>query len=68
MQSSLTINMVLENAAFSHNPEIETARILRELADRIEESGLESVGKIKDINGNNIGDVLYFPPYDGDDE
>lgn len=53
----LTITFETDNAAFEDNCPQETARILRDLADRIENglgSGLER-GAVMDINGNRIG-------------
>lgn len=41
------------NAAFEDSPADETARILREIASKLE-SGFQS-GKVYDVNGNNIG-------------
>lgn len=52
----ITINM--DNAAFQEGKgNYETARILRKLADDIEEFTLAE--KIKDINGNTVGKVEY---------
>ena len=47
------IQFSTENAAFSDNKEYEIARILRGIAQRIE-NGIDC-GKIIDINGNTIG-------------
>lgn len=43
------------NAAFDEEPASEIARILRSMADRIEETGLLPVPR--DINGNKCGSV-----------
>ena len=41
------------NAAFEPYPEMETARILREIADVLE--GAANAGTATDINGNAVG-------------
>lgn len=53
----LTVNIETGNAAF-HDEEgepsgHEAARILRELADRLEAG--DTSGKVRDINGNTVG-------------
>jgi len=53
LQLNITINTT--NAAFDGNPEAECARILREIADRLEASGVPPVPR--DINGNRCGSV-----------
>ena len=53
----LTVEIETNNAAFEDNCPQETARILRDLADRIENglgSGQDS-GALLDINGNRVG-------------
>lgn len=48
------IKFSTENAAFRDgNAEQETARILREIADHVEDG--EDAGKVMDANGNSIG-------------
>jgi hypothetical protein len=42
-----------DNAAFTDSPGIETARILREAADRIERGTNNS--RLRDVNGNTVG-------------
>lgn len=54
-----TLNITnMDGSAFSENegggPEMETARILREIADRIEAGHLDA-GIIHDVNGNKVG-------------
>jgi hypothetical protein len=44
-----------ENAAFDDHPEMELARILRDLADRVQLNGLQGSYPIFDVNGNRIG-------------
>lgn len=46
------------NAAFGENPAEEMARILRDIAERIEQ-GQEN-GKARDINGNSIGSWWFI--------
>lgn len=55
----LTIQIFQENAAFADCPEIETARILRKLADQIENQ--TAAGVLRDINGNLCGTVEFDP-------
>lgn len=45
------------NAAFDENPAGEVARILRDLADRIETHGDEGRIALRDINGNTVGEA-----------
>ncbi|MCX7271609.1 MAG: hypothetical protein NTV19_00010 [Burkholderiales bacterium] len=43
------------NAAFDDSPATEIARILRDLARRFEEGGVDSEAVLRDINGNKVG-------------
>ena len=52
-----TITIETGNAAFSDYPEFEIARILRKLADRIEDRGIEDTS-ICDINGGRVGGLV----------
>lgn len=52
MKLSLTIKG--EGEAFATQPASELARILREVAQRIQEDG-DSEGSLRDINGNRVG-------------
>lgn len=55
----ITIKIKTENAAFEGSPEIETARILRELAKSLEfGSSPESLEILRDYNGNRVGNVI----------
>lgn len=59
----LHISLNTDNEAFENNCPQETARILREFADKIENglgSGLER-GRLLDINGNYVGDWDWTP-------
>ena len=49
-----TVEIECDNAAFADEPYEELARILRELADDIEESCSAS-HPLRDINGNRVG-------------
>jgi len=50
----IIINLELTNDAFFQDLNHETARILRELADHIEQNG-PSERPLRDYNGNTIG-------------
>jgi len=55
------LRMDTENAAFQHgNEAFETARILRGLADSIDDGSLSAVGTyvLRDINGNQVGKAV----------
>ena len=45
----------LGNAAFEEDKNAEIARILRDLADKIENDNIPV--KLRDINGNTVGEV-----------
>lgn len=49
----LKVEIKTDNAAFSDNSNAELARILRELAKRIENG--EQHGRLRDLNGNKVG-------------
>lgn len=52
----LTIELNLLNSAFEESPEQEIARILREIADKLEmRSRL-----LFDVNGNNVGHMVLW--------
>jgi hypothetical protein len=56
--SALTITLNTDNEAFETHAEYEVARILRELADRIESGDIDDDGaSIHDVNGNTIGQL-----------
>jgi hypothetical protein len=55
----MIISFEMDNAAFDDNACTETARILRNLADRMEE-GINEVSKIYDANGNRIGQAEHY--------
>lgn len=58
---TLTLNIELENDAFAEAPNVEAARILRELATLIADSGDTltfepcTLCHLRDINGNKVG-------------
>jgi hypothetical protein len=49
-----TLKVSTANAAFEGDPRIEVARILRKVAERLEESGAPEAA-ILDANGNTVG-------------
>lgn len=57
--SRYTVSMDTNNAAFDEDKSIEVARILRELADKIENNGFYSY-LLRDYNGNPVGKTGYF--------
>lgn len=46
---------ITDNAAFDDAPASETARILREIARKIEQAADLGGGPVRDANGNTIG-------------
>lgn len=48
-----TITFDTDNDCFTSKPEKETARILRDIAGKVEAG--QTFGKVMDINGNSIG-------------
>lgn len=57
--AQFAIQFDTDSAAFDDAPEVETARILRDIASRIESGAIDSDGAVvHDINGNNIGQVM----------
>lgn len=50
----LTVKIKTDNAAFEPNIPAECARILRELADRLDRD-YEQDGTLRDSNGNTVG-------------
>ncbi len=59
MRATIVLNM--DNAAFEDAPGIELARILRKLADDVENNGPENANdRLHDINGNSIGEFRFF--------
>ena len=55
MDFKLTVNM--DNAAFDSHEPVELVRILRKLADRIEDAG-DMAHVVMDINGNRVGESI----------
>jgi hypothetical protein len=53
----ITIKIKTDNAAFTNDLDYETARILRELADKIESGSRPE--SAKDINGNKVTEIKY---------
>lgn len=63
--SELTIEMSLDNAAFEDDPAPEIARILRQLADKLEGRGIDDEILLWDINGNRVGKAVIVMDDDG---
>lgn len=56
-----TLTISTANAAFDDQPATEIARILRDVAKRVEDGELS--GNLRDVNGNGVG---AFDSGDGD--
>lgn len=56
-----TIKIQMDNAAFSEGPATELARILRQLADDVEQGGSERE-TLRDYNGNKVGEFNIHTP------
>lgn len=55
-----TLSFETTNAAFTDDPVGETARILREIADKIEgQHGRFYSAPVRDMNGNSIGRIEF---------
>lgn len=55
----LEVTMDMGNAAFEDQPASEAARILRDLADRLEDGGeVGAVLRLCDYNGNQVGQAV----------
>lgn len=52
--NKIEISLNMRNAAFDDRPMSEVARILRELADKIENTG-DADRTLYDVNGNKVG-------------
>jgi hypothetical protein len=64
MNERFNLYIDLQNDAFQQSPETEIARILRDVADRIEHStkfDLSMYRTIRDINGNDVGRYAIKP-------
>jgi len=58
MNETFKLYIDIQNDAFQPSPELEIARILRDVADRIEHStkfDLSLYRTIRDLNGNDVG-------------
>lgn len=53
----LEIVFTLDNAAFADDPRPEIVRILRKYADQLERDETDGHAKLRDINGNTVGDA-----------
>lgn len=54
-----TLKIKTDNAAFEEDPTAECARILRELADRIECASPDEDYPLRDVNGNKVGQAVF---------
>ena len=67
----IDIGIQCDNAAFEKNPAEEVARILRELANRLNE-GIGYCYQLRDLNGNNVGSATWDSeeenPFDMDED
>ncbi len=53
---NITVTINCDNAAFQPEPECEVARILKELANKLEYGGMGEYS-LRDVNGNRVGEV-----------
>lgn len=51
----LTVEIATDNAAFDPEPGYELARILRDLADNLEQGSAPDTFVLRDVNGNKVG-------------
>jgi hypothetical protein len=51
-----TIRIEMDNAAFEDTPMLELGRILRELARSVETLGRDTETRLRDVNGNTVGE------------
>jgi hypothetical protein len=56
--SGFKLELTCDNAAFEGDPSVEIARIIRDLADSLDQGELDVV--LRDINGNRVGKSMYF--------
>jgi len=57
MNSGFKLTITCDNAAYSDGWEIEVARQLRNIADKLERG--HEYGNIMDYNGNKVGNFSY---------
>ncbi len=55
------LTMTCDNAAFEDDPTLETARILRELAEHLAAGSLYATHILRDANGNKVGCANFIP-------
>ena len=63
----LRLSMELGNDAFADDCAGEIARILRVLADRIEQGLPDEPIRLRDVNGNTVGQAEYIASGGADD-
>lgn len=54
-----TVQLDCDNFAFDEAPTDEVARILQNLAKRLEREGLQWVVGLTDLNGNRVGEARW---------
>lgn len=57
--AKIIITICTDNAAFEDTGGSEVARILRELADDYDNEGFHVYKKLRDINGNSVGNTTF---------
>ncbi|MFD3303701.1 hypothetical protein [Alteromonas macleodii] len=63
--SKLDLSFTMDNAAFKDNANLEAARILRDIANKLENAGNNAQSsKIRCLNGGVIGNFSFEPPLD----
>jgi hypothetical protein len=67
MTARLDLTLASGNAAFTDNPAQEVARILRALAQRIDD-GAEGQFSLRDVNGNACGSAFLGVWVNSDEE
>ena len=56
---TFSLEITCNNAAFEEGAHLEVARILRELADRLEADETIKQLKLRDVNGNTVGTARF---------
>ena len=62
----LSITFDTTNEAFQGDETGETVRILREISKKVEQG--REVGPVMDLNGNKVGDWVYIPECEPDED
>jgi hypothetical protein len=67
MSVDFTMTIKSGNDAFADNAGAEVARILRAMAEAIDEHGAEGMFDLRDINGNYVGNAVFEVWAEGED-